>query len=149
MTNVYWFRATGGYICGCGRSSNLVIPASVWSTIILVWFAIHLNICIQVMLSIDVSKLKVCWRHSQPVNWAIGIVQNLCSVLEHPRERVAFLHTIIDTFREVILDLHEFGDSGNGPLSLIVLVVFIFVSYCNLAPLNWQSSRFVILNTFK
>ena len=24
LTNVYWFRATGGYICGCGRSSNLV-----------------------------------------------------------------------------------------------------------------------------
>ena len=25
LTNVYWFRATGGYICGCGRPSNLVI----------------------------------------------------------------------------------------------------------------------------
>ena len=25
LTNVYWFRATGGYICGCGRPSNLVV----------------------------------------------------------------------------------------------------------------------------
>ena len=25
LTNVFWFRATGGYICGCGRPSNLVI----------------------------------------------------------------------------------------------------------------------------
>ena len=25
LTNVQWFRATGGYICGCGRPSNLVI----------------------------------------------------------------------------------------------------------------------------
>ena len=24
MTHLYWFRATGGYICGCGRPSNLV-----------------------------------------------------------------------------------------------------------------------------
>ena len=24
LTNVYWFRATGGYICGCGRPINLV-----------------------------------------------------------------------------------------------------------------------------
>ena len=24
LTNVYWFRANGGYICGCGRPSNLV-----------------------------------------------------------------------------------------------------------------------------
>ena len=24
LTNVYWFRATGGYICGCGGPSNLV-----------------------------------------------------------------------------------------------------------------------------
>ena len=24
LTNVYWFRVTGGYICGCGRPSNLV-----------------------------------------------------------------------------------------------------------------------------
>ena len=24
LTNVFWFRATGGYICGCGRPSNLV-----------------------------------------------------------------------------------------------------------------------------
>ena len=22
LTNVYWFRATGGYICGCGRSTE-------------------------------------------------------------------------------------------------------------------------------
>ena len=26
LTNGYWFRATGGYICGCGRPSNLVKP---------------------------------------------------------------------------------------------------------------------------
>ena len=25
LTNVFWFRATGGYICGCGRPSNLVM----------------------------------------------------------------------------------------------------------------------------
>ena len=25
LTNVYWFRATGGYICSCGRPSNPVI----------------------------------------------------------------------------------------------------------------------------
>ena len=25
LTNVFWFRATGGYICGCGRPSNLVL----------------------------------------------------------------------------------------------------------------------------
>ena len=24
LIHVYWFRATGGYICGCGRPSNLV-----------------------------------------------------------------------------------------------------------------------------
>ena len=24
LTHVYWFRVTGGYICGCGRPSNLV-----------------------------------------------------------------------------------------------------------------------------
>ena len=25
LTHVYWFRATGGYICGCGWQSNLVL----------------------------------------------------------------------------------------------------------------------------
>ena len=25
LTHIYWFRATGGYICGCGRPSNLVL----------------------------------------------------------------------------------------------------------------------------
>ena len=25
LTHVYWFRLTGGYICGCGRPSNLVL----------------------------------------------------------------------------------------------------------------------------
>ena len=29
LTNVYWFRATGGYICGCGRPSNLVVKRGV------------------------------------------------------------------------------------------------------------------------
>ena len=29
LTNVYWLWATGGYICGCGRPSNLVYGLSV------------------------------------------------------------------------------------------------------------------------
>ena len=31
LTNVCWFRATGGYICGCGRPSNLVSYMFLWS----------------------------------------------------------------------------------------------------------------------
>ena len=30
LTHVYWFRATGGYICGCGRPSNLVHYVNLW-----------------------------------------------------------------------------------------------------------------------
>ena len=31
LTHVYWLRATGGYICGCGRPSNLVTDlAELW-----------------------------------------------------------------------------------------------------------------------
>ena len=37
LTNVFWFRATGGYICGCGRPSNLV-----WSSFVHI-YNVHIN----------------------------------------------------------------------------------------------------------
>ena len=40
LTHVYWFRATGGYICSCGRPSNLVISPFECTQGIL-WFSRH------------------------------------------------------------------------------------------------------------
>ena len=49
LTHVYWFRATGGYICGCGRPSNLVV--NVWRELKMYLYLFFL-LCIHVYLHV-------------------------------------------------------------------------------------------------
>ena len=55
LTNVFWFRATGGYICGCGRPSNLVFHLNIYwiSLTILNKMAIwNISTCIMYMYQV-------------------------------------------------------------------------------------------------
>ena len=52
--------------------------------------------------------------------------------MDHSRDRVALLHTIIETFKELVLELHEYGETGrllsyrigvNEEILVLVLIV--------------------------
>ena len=38
------------------------------------------------------------------------LVGAVSAVFEHHKQRVVFLYAIIDMFREIVLDIHEFGE---------------------------------------
>ena len=68
MTNVYWFRATGGYICGCGRPSNLVKSVCMlsWQTIYYYKTGlIFLNSMLEMSSTLSVKSLSGAHTHTQ------------------------------------------------------------------------------------
>ena len=69
LTYVYWFRATGGYICGCGRSINLVILCCrIWLIILI------LNICnINFLECFFFGKLIVHYIIDLYLDWLINV----------------------------------------------------------------------------
>ena len=57
LTHVCWFRATGGYICGCGRPSNLVFQC--WTLFFKVETMSFYNLkCYWSMLKFNFQNLK-------------------------------------------------------------------------------------------
>ena len=57
LTNVYWFRATGGYICGCGRPSNLVVLFLV----LLYELYFQYNTVFETVVSVDKDGMLEYW----------------------------------------------------------------------------------------
>ena len=53
----------------------------------------------------------MCIRHHHALDWVMNLVCQVSSVFDHNKQRVAFLYAIIDMFREILLDIHEFGES--------------------------------------
>ena len=74
LTHAYWFRATGGYICGCGRPSNLVeAPPRIRKTIFFFFlekqfFLISFRVSCYFQKNLFVKYLKV------PLHVLMGIL---------------------------------------------------------------------------
>ena len=56
--------------------------------------------------------LQVCVRYDNNISFVTKLINLLCPIFENPKERVGFLHSIVDTFKEIILDIHEFSEGG-------------------------------------
>ena len=51
-------------------------------------------------------------KNSFSLNYVITIIQNILSVIDNVKDRHCFFNGIMNMFKELILDLHEFGDQG-------------------------------------
>lgn len=78
----------------------------------------------------------MCIRHEQSIVWVVNIITTLsCTVFDNPKERLTFLFGIVDMFKEVIQDLHDYGDNGKYVLYLILSLCICSTkkNFCNLS----------------
>ncbi|CAH1785920.1 unnamed protein product [Owenia fusiformis] len=61
------------------------------------------------LASIITSLCLVCIKQDCPMTWVTAIVHRISSILDSSKDKQMFMSCIIDTFREVIIDLHEFS----------------------------------------
>ena len=81
LTNVYWFRATGGYICGCGRPRNLVhiyIFESCRLSVVFTIVSLHAIIYIMLCLFRPCQRLRSHLHlPKSPLAWCLRVVTPL------------------------------------------------------------------------
>lgn len=48
------------------------------------------------------------------MSWIINVIRNVLPAMDSSRVRMAFLFGIVDMFKESVIDVHEFGDTGEN-----------------------------------
>ena len=91
--------------------------------------------------------LQVCIRHLHTVSWVVHVVTGLCGAMDNVRDRMALLHSIVDTFKDILMELHEYGDAGTlinidvciylGRDGFGFTVIYIWKLHCSPAALPW------------
>ena len=62
----------------------------------------------------EFMSFQVCVKNSFSLNYVITIIQNILSVIDNVKDRHCFFNGIMNMFKELILDLHEFGEQGEN-----------------------------------
>lgn len=52
---------------------------------------------------------QVCVKNSLNLNYVISMIKHVLTVLDNVKDRQNFFTSIMDMFRELIIDIHEFG----------------------------------------
>lgn len=55
---------------------------------------------------------KVSVKNNCGLGHVISLVQSVLQAMDNSRDRVHFVNGLMDMFKELILDLHDFSDSG-------------------------------------
>nr|KAG5695438.1 hypothetical protein BaRGS_033563 [Batillaria attramentaria] len=63
--------------------------------------------------SIITSFCLVCVKTNCGLNHIMGLVQNVLLAMDNARDRQHFVNSLVDMFKELILDMHDFTDSEN------------------------------------
>ncbi|XP_041367596.1 F-box only protein 47-like [Gigantopelta aegis] len=63
------------------------------------------------LCSITTSFCLVCVKNNFSLNYVVTLIQNIIQVMENPKERIHFINSMMDMFKELILDIHEFSES--------------------------------------
>ena len=54
---------------------------------------------------------QVCVRHRHGLGWVMSLVCHVAALFDQQKQRMTFLFAVIDMFREIIVDIHEFGST--------------------------------------
>ncbi|ELU05123.1 hypothetical protein CAPTEDRAFT_214625 [Capitella teleta] len=60
------------------------------------------------------SLCLICCRHEQPMSWVINVVRRVAMVMENPKERLQFLHGIVDMFRDILISIHYLVETDDN-----------------------------------
>ncbi|XP_062599947.1 F-box only protein 47-like [Saccostrea cucullata] len=64
--------------------------------------------------SITTSFCVVCVKNSFSLSYVLGMIQNIIGAMDKPKDRLQYFNSLMDMFRELILDIHEFSDQEDG-----------------------------------
>lgn len=53
-------------------------------------------------------------HHGEHMSWVVYIVKAVIRVLDNVREKLNLLTAIVETFKEILTDLHEYADAGES-----------------------------------
>lgn len=56
--------------------------------------------------------IQVCVKNSFSLSYVLGMIHSIIGAMDRPKDRLHYLNGLMDMFRELILDLHEFSDQG-------------------------------------
>ncbi|XP_071099492.1 F-box only protein 47-like [Haliotis cracherodii] len=88
-------------MCGDQITSKLLISKAINGRII--------ELC-----SITTSFCLVCVKNNFSLSYVITMLQNIIKVMDSPKDRMTFINSMMDMFKELILDMHEYTESGDG-----------------------------------
>ncbi|XP_076116337.1 F-box only protein 47-like isoform X1 [Mytilus galloprovincialis] len=60
--------------------------------------------------SITTSFCVVCVKNSFSLSYVMTMIQNILDAMDNGKKRLQFFNSVMDMFRELILDMHEFSD---------------------------------------
>jgi len=60
------------------------------------------------LAGIVVSLCVVCVRQAEPSSWVVVVLRRVLAAMDNGRDRLALLHAVVDTFRDNLVDLHEY-----------------------------------------
>lgn len=90
--------------------------------------------------SITTSFCVVCVKNSFSLSYVITMIQKILDAMENGKKRLQFFNSVMDMFRELILDLHEFSDPedthGNDMFYMVTALAeftkkIIYLAYKN------------------
>ena len=61
---------------------------------------------------VNLCQVCVKYQHGSTMSEVMEILTSILKVIENPKNRLSMLNRISDTFKEFILDTHEYTDSG-------------------------------------
>ncbi|XP_013389795.1 F-box only protein 47 [Lingula anatina] len=76
----------------------------------------------QEVANIITSISLVCVKNHYNSSWVVFLVRKTCSLLDNPKDKLALLNNIAETFKDSIMDLHEYGESEERDADLEFLV---------------------------
>jgi hypothetical protein len=51
-------------------------------------------------------------KNSFSLSYVLGMIKNIIGAMDKPKDRLHYFNSLMDMFRELILDIHEFADQG-------------------------------------
>lgn len=84
-------------LCGDNITSRLLVSKAI-------------NGRIRELASITTSFCVVCVKSSFSLTYVMTIVQNIIDTLDSPKDRHSYFNNVMEMFKELILDTHEFSD---------------------------------------
>lgn len=64
--------------------------------------------------SITTSFCLVCVKNSFSLSYVVTMIQNILEAMDNVKDRCQYFNSVLDMFRELIMDLHEFSDGEDG-----------------------------------